>query len=128
MESISKSSPAEKIPMATVSKADSCAKPVVTEAHSTRDENAKRNQHAPDYEDRNSKSKRPCEDQSRKAGRAVRGRKTTMDGEAKTISARLRNPEIWDLFHSEETEMIITKAGRYVVFYFICFRTTFELA
>ncbi|XP_068740032.1 T-box transcription factor mls-1-like [Montipora capricornis] len=35
-----------------------------------------------------------------------------MEGEGKTISARLRNPELWELFHQEETEMIITKAGR----------------
>ena len=38
-----------------------------------------------------------------------------MESEAKTISARLRNPELWELFHREETEMIISKAGRYVV-------------
>ena len=98
--------------MATVSDVP-CTKAVVAEAHSTRGEDLNRSQNAQVQEDRNSKSTRPCGDQSRKTGRAApqRGK---MDGETKTISACLRNPELWNLFHSQDTEMIITKAGRYV--------------
>lgn len=98
--------------MATVSDVP-CTKAVVAEAHSTRGEDLNRSQNAQVQEDRNSKSTRPCGDQSRKTSRAApqRGK---MDGETKTISACLRNPELWDLFHSQDTEMIITKAGRYV--------------
>ena len=110
MESFSNSSD-EEIPIATVSK-ESCPKAVVAEAHSTRDEDVKRSQNAQVHKDWNSKSKRPCDYPSKKAVCAARGEK--MDGEAKTISVRLRNPELWDMFHRQDTEMIITKAGRYV--------------
>ena len=98
--------------MATVSDVP-CTKPVVVEAHFTRGEDLNRSQNAQVQEDRNSKSTRPCGDQSRKTSRAA-PRRGKMDGETKTISACLRNPELWDLFHSQDTEMIITKAGRYV--------------
>lgn len=99
--------PSKEIPIATVP-TDTCPKAVVAEAHSTRDETTKG---TPDAQDRNSKSKRPCAEKRRKKA----GGKTTMEGETRTISARLRNPELWDLFNREETEMIITKAGRYAV-------------
>ena len=105
MEPISKSS--KLIGIATTSK-DACSEVVLAEAHSTRDETLER---VPDAQDRNSKSKRPCGNQKQRAAGATGG-KTTMEGEARTISARLRNPELWEVFRREETEMIITKAGR----------------
>lgn len=115
MESISKSS--KQIRIATTSK-DTCTKVVLAEAHSTRDETSKR---TPDAQDRNSKSNRPCGNHKKRAA-GTTGGKTTMEGEARTISARLRNPELWEVFRREETEMIITKAGRYVGFlvYMFC--------
>ena len=109
MESISKSS--TQIRIATNSK-DTCSRVLLAEAHSTRDETSKR---TPDAQDRNFKSKRPCGNHKKRAVGATGG-KTTMEGEARTISARLRNPELWEVFRREETEMIITKAGRYVGF------------
>lgn len=114
MDFISNSSEQE-IPLATVSDVP-CTKAVVAEAHSTRGEDLTRSQNAQVQEDRNSKSTRPCGDRSRKTSRAA-PRRRKMDGETKTISACLRNPELWDLFHSQDTEMIITKAGRYVNVY-----------
>lgn len=98
--------------MATVSDVP-CAKAVAAEAHSTRGEDSNRSQNAQVQEDRNSKSRTPCGDQSKKTSRLA-PRRGKMDDETKTISACLRNPELWDLFHSQDTEMIITKAGRYV--------------
>lgn len=121
MDSISKSSEAG-IPIATVGSKDTCPKAVLVGTHSTREKPTRR---GPDAQDRNSKSKRPCENRRKKAGAA--SGKTSMEGEARTISARLRNPELWELFHREETEMIITKAGRYVFIQFICFLAKFKV-
>ncbi|XP_022795321.1 T-box transcription factor TBX6-like [Stylophora pistillata] len=35
-----------------------------------------------------------------------------MEGKHSTITVRLRNQELWEMFRREQTEMIITKAGR----------------
>ena len=96
-----------EIPISTLH-SDTCPEAVVAETHSSRVQVSKPN---PDAQCRNSKSKRPCEAARKKASAANR---TTMEGEGRTISARLRNQELWAMFHREETEMIITKAGRSV--------------
>ena len=91
-------------------RSDTCPKAVVVETHSPRAQSSKRNpSHA---QARNSKSKKPRETRKKKTTAANR---TTMEDEGRTISARLRNQELWEMFHREETEMIITKAGRYVL-------------
>ena len=100
----------EQIPTDTAFK-NACLKVVLPEARSTREETSKRAQGA---RNRNFKSKRPLGIRKQNAAGRLTGEKATMEGEGKTISARLRNPELWELFHQEETEMIITKAGRYV--------------
>lgn len=88
-----------------------CSEPVVAKTHSSRDPASKRNQ---DAQNQNSKSERPCEARRKTTPAA---HITAMEGnrEGRTISARLRNQELWEVFHSEETEMIITKAGRLVL-------------
>lgn len=109
-ESISKSSCKKddgEIPTSTLH-LDACPEAVVAETHSSRVQVSKPN---PDAQDRNSKFKRPCEARRKKASAANR---TTMESEGRTMSARLRNQELWAMFHREETEMIITKAGRSV--------------
>ncbi|KAL9988918.1 hypothetical protein ACROYT_G003413 [Oculina patagonica] len=83
-----------EIPIATLRK-DTCIEAVIAKTHSSRDQASKRN---PDAQDQTAKTKRP--------------RDAAMEGEGRTISARLRNQELWEMFHGEETEMIITKAGR----------------
>lgn len=94
-----------EIPIATLRK-DTCSEAVVAKTHSSRDQASKRN---PDAQDQTAKSKRPCE------ARRKNGSAAAMEGEGTTISARLRNQELWEMFHSQETEMIITKAGRSVL-------------
>ena len=109
-ESISKSICRQndgEIPISTL-RSDTCPEDGVAEKHSSRVQVSKPN---PDAQDQNSKSKRPCEAPRKKVSAAKR---TTMEGESRTISARLRNQELWMMFHREETEMIITKAGRFV--------------
>ena len=106
-ESISKSICKQddgEIPISTL-RSDTCPEADVAETHSSRVQVSKPN---PDAQDRNSKSKRPWEASRKKANR------TAMEDEGRTISARLRNQELWVMFHREETEMIITKAGRSV--------------
>lgn len=97
-----------EIPIVTFCRDDACWKAVEAETHSSRDQTSKR---CPDAQDQNSKSNRPCEARGKKAPAANR---TAMEGdrEGRTISARLRNQELWEMFNSEGTEMIITKAGR----------------
>jgi len=109
-ESISKSIRRKddgEIPISTLP-SDTCPEDVGAEKHSSRVRVSKPN---PDAQDQNSKSKRPREAPRKKASAAKR---TGMEGESRTISARLRNQELWMMFHREETEMIITKAGRFV--------------
>ena len=98
-----------EIPISTL-RLDTCPEDLVaSETHSSRVQVSKPNH--PDAQDRNSKSKRPCEAPRKKASAINR---TAMEGEGRTISARLRNQDLWAMFHREETEMIITKAGRFV--------------
>lgn len=96
-----------EIPISTL-RSDTCCKADVAETHSSRVQVSKPN-HAV-AQDQNSKS-RPYKAPRKKASAANR---TAMEGEGRTISARLRNQELWMTFHREETEMIITKAGRLV--------------
>ena len=97
-----------EIPISTL-RSDTCPEDLVAETHSSRDQVSKQN---PDAQGRNSKSKRPREAPRKK--RAAAANRTAMEGEGRTISARLRNQDLWAMFHRVETEMIITKAGRSV--------------
>lgn len=97
-----------KIPIVTLPKDTCTEKTVVAETHSTRDKASKQNT---DAQDRNCKSKRHCEARKKNIQAANRAK---MEGEQSSITARLRNQELWEMFHREETEMIITKAGRYL--------------
>lgn len=99
---------AGEIPISTL-RLDTCPEDLVAETHSSRVQVSKTNH--PDAQDRNSKSKRPCEAPRKKASATNR---TAIEDEGRTISARLRNQDLWAMFHREETEMIITKAGRFV--------------
>lgn len=99
----------EQIPTDTASK-NACPKVVLIESCSSREESSKR---APIARSRNFKSTRSLgKRRKQNAPSRLTGGKAAMENEGKTISARLRNPELWQVFHEEETEMIITKAGR----------------
>lgn len=89
---------------------DTCAERV--EMHSTRVRTLQLNT---DAQDRNSKTKRLFQGSR---GKIHTAKRTKMEGEHSTITVRLRNKELWEMFHLEETEMIITKAGRYVLLQF----------
>lgn len=89
---------------------DTCAERV--EMHSTRVRTLQLNT---DAQDRNSKTKRLFQGSR---GKIHIAKRTKMEGEHSTITVRLRNKELWEMFHLEETEMIITKAGRYVLLQF----------
>ena len=54
-------------------------------------------------------------------GEMVEDSKIPVCGEIKdpNIKVTLQNKEIWDKFHACGTEMIITKAGRYAIVFFI---------
>ena len=106
-----------EIPIVTFRRDDACWKAVEAETHSSRDQTSKR---CPDAQDQNSKSNRPCEAKGKKPP-AANGTAMEGDREGRTISARLRNQELWEMFNSEGTEMIITKAGRLVMLsIFLC--------
>ena len=99
----------EDIPIGSRPSRNTCSKALVHTANSTRDDESKW-------------MKNPQIQRLQAKGVSVARRKrqaetkamAAKEGATGTVFVQLRSLELWQMFYRQETEMIITKAGRYV--------------